>query len=84
VSAHAELDLLALARQVGEQVPAAQRAGFVVGRTAIRDAVAAHLACSQLEAETIVDTLVGRGLFAYVVPPGDPAAPGIWQLVEPR
>ncbi|HRG95993.1 MAG TPA: hypothetical protein PLR99_07085 [Polyangiaceae bacterium] len=36
-------------------------AGAVVGRTRMRDAVGAHLACSQLEAEQLVDTLIGRG-----------------------
>lgn len=36
--------------------------GAVVGRTQMRNAVAEHLACSALEAEQLVDTLVGRRL----------------------
>jgi hypothetical protein len=36
--------------------------GAVVGRTQIRDVVAEHLGCSLLEAEQLVDTMVGRGL----------------------
>jgi hypothetical protein len=36
-------------------------AGAVVGRTRIRDEVVEQLACSQLEAENLVDTMIGRG-----------------------
>jgi len=36
-------------------------AGAVVGRTRLRDEVSRHLECSQLEAERIVDTMIGRG-----------------------
>ena len=35
--------------------------GAVVGRTHLRDEVLRHLGCSQLEAETLVDTMVMRG-----------------------
>ena len=33
----------------------------VVGRTVLRDQVASSLQCSMLEAEQLVDTLIGRG-----------------------
>jgi hypothetical protein len=36
--------------------------GAVVGRTQIRDLLAEHLGCSLLQAEELVDTMVGRGL----------------------
>ncbi len=36
-------------------------AGSVVGRTVLRDAVIVQLRCSQLEAELVVDTMIGRG-----------------------
>lgn len=36
--------------------------GAVVGRTNMRDDVAAHLGCSLLETEQLVDTMVARGL----------------------
>jgi hypothetical protein len=36
--------------------------GAVVGRTRLRDAVAHELQCSQLQAEQLVDTMIGRGL----------------------
>lgn len=35
--------------------------GFVVGRTVLRDSVAELLDCSQLEAENVVETMIGRG-----------------------
>jgi hypothetical protein len=43
--------------------------GAVVGRTALRNAVAAHLACSELEAEELVDTLVLRGSLRLITTP---------------
>lgn len=54
------VDLAELARVVrarcGPALP-----GEVVGKTRIRDEVMAHLECSELEAELLVDTMVGRG-----------------------
>ncbi len=35
--------------------------GEVVGRTALRDEVAQQVGCSVLDAERLVDTMVGRG-----------------------
>jgi hypothetical protein len=35
--------------------------GELVGRTQLRDEVPRHLACSELEAELIVDTMTARG-----------------------
>jgi hypothetical protein len=40
--------------------------GAIAGRSSVRDVVAAHLDCSMLEAETLVDTLVGRGFLRLV------------------
>lgn len=41
-------------------------AGLVVGRTRLRDSVANRLSCSTLEAERLVDTMVGRGFLRQV------------------
>lgn len=53
------IDLAVLARHLrtalGSSVP-----GAVVGRTALRDEVVRRLDCSQLEAELLIDTMVGR------------------------
>ena len=35
--------------------------GAITGRSIVRDIVAAHLGCSLLEAEQLVDTMVARG-----------------------
>jgi hypothetical protein len=37
-------------------------AGTLLGRTLMRDVVAAHLGCSALEAEQLVDTMIAQGL----------------------
>jgi hypothetical protein len=55
-----EVDLAELAR-VLRAACGPSVVGAVVGRTLLRDEVARHLVCSQLEAETLVDTMVGRG-----------------------
>lgn len=77
------VDLAALAQALDRLVPAPQREGDVVGRTALRDAVAAHLACSDALAERIVDTMVARGFLAWDdgdVPPGELPSPGRWRI----
>ncbi|MFO0611881.1 MAG: hypothetical protein U0414_04785 [Polyangiaceae bacterium] len=43
--------------------------GDIVGRTRLRDEVARHLACSVLEAERVVDTMVGRGFLRRAAVP---------------
>jgi hypothetical protein len=76
------IDLAVVARHLKaafEQIPIE---GYVVGRTRLRDAVAAHLRCSQLEAEQVVDTMIGRGFIRFEgeLPDG---GPGMFRI-EPR
>lgn len=66
-----EIDLAELTRSLRMRLSGAAPAGYLDGRTALRDAVADELECSELEAEEIVDTLVARGFVRYQ---GDPAA----------
>jgi hypothetical protein len=70
------VDLAELTRVVrtrcGSELP-----GEIVGKTRIRDEVAAHLACSELEAELLVDTMVGRG---FAKRRELPDGLGVWQL----
>jgi hypothetical protein len=54
--------------------------GSVVGRTVLRDAVSEHLQCSQLDAENIVDTMIGRG---FIVRSHVPDGPEAWLIEVP-
>jgi hypothetical protein len=66
-----DVDLAELTGALRARFAGASPAGYLDGRTALRDAVADQLGCSALEAEEIVDTLVARGFVRYH---GDPAA----------
>jgi hypothetical protein len=55
--------------------------GYVRGKTAIRDAVASRLHCSQLRSEELVDTLSIQGFAHFVGDPAD-ASPGYWVLTS--
>ena len=49
----------------------------IVGRSILRDIVAEHLQCSMLEAEELVDTMIGRG-FARLE--RDDAGRDVWRV----
>ena len=66
-----DLDLAELTCSLRERLAGSPPAGYLVGRTALRDAVTDELQCSELLAEEIVDTLVARGFARYQ---GDPTA----------
>ena len=66
-----DVDLATLVESLRRRFAAARPVGFLEGRTALRDAAAEELDCSDLEAEEIVDTLVARGFLRYE---GDPQA----------
>ena len=70
------IDYESLMRYIASRFEHAPPEGPVVGRTAVRDAGAERLECSQLEAEQVVDTLVVRGRIALVqLPDGR----GVWR-----
>jgi hypothetical protein len=56
-------------------------AGYVRGRTSLRDAVLQRLGCSELEAEQLVDTMVARGFIAFDGEPGSSSGGGAWRIV---
>lgn len=58
-----QIDLAVLTRALRSAFDAPIE-GAIVGRTAVRDAVARELRCSQLQAEQLVDTMIGRGFLA--------------------
>jgi len=72
-----DLDLAELTRSLRERLAGSPPAGYLIGRTVMRDAVTDELHCSELLAEEIVDTLVARGFARYQ---GDPTA----AIDEPR
>lgn len=76
-----DLDLAELTRALAVTFAGAAPIGFVRGRTALRDAVKSKLACSDLEAEQIVDTLVARGFLRFTGDPKTTDDPGAtWTL----
>ena len=66
-----DVDLAELVGALRSRFAGARPTGYLNGRTAMRDAVADELACSDLEAEELVDTLAARGFIRYE---GDPLA----------
>lgn len=64
------IDLAALAAALYGAFGGAPLVGYLQGRTALRDAVAAHLQCSDVTAEMLVDTMESRGFLRFE---GDPA-----------
>lgn len=73
------IDLGEVARALAATLASVPLEGPVVGRTRLRDAAAEQLGCSQLQAEQIVDTMIGRGFIRF----DESASPGRWR-VEPR
>jgi hypothetical protein len=60
-----ETDLGRVAKELANVFEGGPPKGYLPGRTALRDAVVSKLACSQLEAEQIVDTMISRGFLRY-------------------
>lgn len=65
------VDLAPLTGEIAQAFGGQPPAGYLLGRTAIRDAVVLLLGCSQLQAEEIVDTLVARAFLVYEGAPTD-------------
>jgi hypothetical protein len=76
------IDLAAIAAALESVFSGGPPTGYVQGRTAIRDAVVAHLDCSELEAEMLVDTMVSRGFLRFEGDPeGPPTVNDAWRIV---
>lgn len=54
------VDLASVARFLRES-HGSSFVGEVMGRTQMRDEVLRHLGCSELEGETLIDTMINRG-----------------------
>jgi hypothetical protein len=60
-----DVDLATLATCLAGRFARDPPRGYVVGRSALRNAVADELHCSDLEAENLVDTMLGRGFLRF-------------------
>lgn len=76
----ADVDYRAVQKHLRSQFRDAPPEGAIMGRTALRDAVAAFVGCSLLQAEQIVDTLVVRNSVVLV---RSPDSPDFWQVRDP-
>lgn len=74
-----DVDLATLAA-LARREPAARRAGFVVGRTNLRDCFMSALGCSAALSEQLVDTMVARGFLEYA--PDARSGHGVWLVHE--
>lgn len=70
------IDLATLAADLSETFGGASPEGYLFGRTALRDAIAAHLGCSDTTAENIVETMIGRGFLRFDGDPTQAASEG--------
>jgi hypothetical protein len=59
-----EVDLEAVAAHLQAVFSGSPIEGSVVGRTQMRGALSDHLGCSELDAERLIDTMIGRGFLA--------------------
>ena len=59
------IDLNELVKKLAARFGGIAPSGYVRGKGDLRAAVVELLACSELEAEQLVDTLEGRGLLRY-------------------
>lgn len=65
------IDLGALTADLRRAFGGSAPEGYILGRTALRDAVAAQVGCSDVMAEDIVETLISRGFLRF---DGDPTS----------
>lgn len=65
------IDLAVLAADLSMTFGSDPPEGYVRGRTVLRDAIAAHLGCSDTTAENIVETMISRGFLRF---DGDPTS----------
>ncbi len=75
-----QVDLALLADQLGAAIAGRPAEGFVRGRTVLRDAAVALLACSELEAEKLIDTMIGHGFLSYSGDPAEARDRGFWRI----
>jgi len=79
-----EIDLAELAERLRRYFWSDPPDGWLRGRTAYRDALVELLGCSEIDAESLIDTLEAQGFLRFH---GDPARRSVadspWELVDP-
>jgi hypothetical protein len=73
------LDLRAIAEFLARATGGVAVAGAVVGLTRLRDLLVDHLSCSMLEAERVLDTMIGLSLLVMRKDPR--GGPPLWHVV---
>jgi hypothetical protein len=77
-----EIDLAALSRAIRVRLGHEVAAGYLRGRTAIRDAIVEELRCSEYEAEQLVETLELNGFvrFPHYADDTHPLGRRVWHI----
>lgn len=75
-----QLDLAAVAEMLDHALAGGVAEGYVRGRTILRDALVGHFRCSQLEAEELVDTMIGRGFVTFSGDATMASGAGAWSI----
>jgi hypothetical protein len=66
-----ETDLGGIASDLRRSFADRPPTGYLLGKTAFRDAIVKKLDCSALEAEQVVDTMIARGFLRYQGSPSE-------------
>ena len=66
-----QVDLAELAQNLKRRYGAATPQGYVLGQSMFRDAIAEQLGCSELDAENLVDTMIGLGYLQFKGSPSE-------------
>jgi hypothetical protein len=75
-----EVDLAELAQALQSELVGESVAGYLEGRTALRDQVVTVLHSSELEAEELIDTMVSRGFLRFSGDPSGSSPAGFWRV----
>ncbi len=73
-----QVDLEILTNRVAGALDQDARRGYLTGKTAVRDWVVRDQQCSQVEAESLVDTMCSLGWLRYTGDPETAGAAGYW------
>jgi len=75
-----DVDLAELAQALQAELAGAPVAGYLEGRTALRNFVMNALSSSELEAEELIDTMVSRGFLRFSGDPHGSSPAGVWRV----